>query len=57
MAPSGIGTLMCTNEVWLSFLFGLVVFEEYPDYLSVLGAILIMSVSVSLGYKKWNNNR
>ncbi|KAG2219272.1 hypothetical protein INT45_000048 [Circinella minor] len=54
MAPSGIGTLMCTNEVWLSFLFGAVVFEEYPDYLSVLGAILIMSVSVSLGYKKWN---
>ncbi|KAI7850408.1 hypothetical protein BDC45DRAFT_446999 [Circinella umbellata] len=54
MAPSGIGTLMCTNEIWLSFLFGAVVFEDYPDYLSVLGAILIMTVSVSLGYKKWN---
>ncbi|KAI9268127.1 hypothetical protein BDA99DRAFT_558303 [Phascolomyces articulosus] len=57
LAPSGIGTLMCTNEVWLSFLFGVMVFKEYPDFLSVLGAIMIMSVSISLGYKKWNANR
>ncbi|KAI8147188.1 hypothetical protein BJV82DRAFT_598099 [Fennellomyces sp. T-0311] len=55
MAPTGPGTLMCTNEVVFAFLYGILIFHEYPDYLSIIGAITIMSTTIGLGLKKWKS--
>ncbi|KAI8147186.1 hypothetical protein BJV82DRAFT_553121 [Fennellomyces sp. T-0311] len=53
LAPSGSGTLMYMNEIVFAFLFGVIIFDEYPDWLSVLGATTIVGVCTTLGLKKW----
>ncbi|KAI9278249.1 hypothetical protein BDA99DRAFT_428956 [Phascolomyces articulosus] len=52
MAPTGPGTLMCLNEVVFAYIFGLVIFREYPDWSSIMGAIVIISTTGALGWKK-----
>ncbi|KAI9491162.1 EamA-like transporter family-domain-containing protein [Zychaea mexicana] len=52
MAPAGPGTLMCMNEIVFAYLFGLFIFQEYPDWMSVVGAVIIMSATAALGWRK-----
>ncbi|KAI8147183.1 hypothetical protein BJV82DRAFT_598089 [Fennellomyces sp. T-0311] len=56
LAPSGPGTLMCMNEIVFAFLFGVFVFHEYPDWMSILGATMIVGVCTALGLKKWSSH-
>ncbi|KAI8149117.1 hypothetical protein BJV82DRAFT_642393 [Fennellomyces sp. T-0311] len=53
MAPAGIGTLICTIEVVYAFIYGILLFHEYPDILSVVGAVIIITSVVGVGWKKW----
>ena len=53
MALAGPGALMCTNEVVFAFIYGVLVFREYPDYQSIIGTITIMSTTLGLSWKKW----
>ena len=48
MAPAGPSSIVEMNEVVLSFLFGIFVFNEYPDWLSVLGTVIIVSTTLAL---------
>ena len=57
LAPAGPGTLMCINEIFFAFLFGILIFDENPDYLSILGAVMIIAVSAGLGWRKWKLER
>ncbi|KAI8147143.1 hypothetical protein BJV82DRAFT_643125 [Fennellomyces sp. T-0311] len=55
LAPAGPGTLMCMNEIVFAFLFGIFIFDDFPDYLSILGAAIIIVASTALGWKKWSS--
>ena len=57
LAPAGPGTLMWVNEIFFAFLFGILIFDENPDYFSILGAVMIIAVSVGLGWGKWKLER
>ncbi|KAI8147185.1 hypothetical protein BJV82DRAFT_710467 [Fennellomyces sp. T-0311] len=52
MVRTGPGTLMLMNETVFVFLYGVFIFQERPDTLSILGAIMIVGASVALGLKK-----
>ncbi|KAI9488932.1 hypothetical protein BDB00DRAFT_845766 [Zychaea mexicana] len=55
MAPAGPASVMRMNEIVLAFLFGICIFSEYPDWMSVLGATIIISTTTALGSRKWRN--
>ncbi|KAI8141581.1 hypothetical protein BJV82DRAFT_518116 [Fennellomyces sp. T-0311] len=55
LAPAGPASVMRMNEVVLAFLFGIFIFQEYPDVLSVLGAIIILATTTALGSRKWRS--
>ncbi|KAI9278298.1 hypothetical protein BDA99DRAFT_428537 [Phascolomyces articulosus] len=57
LAPAGPGTLMCVNEMFFAFLFGIFIFHGYPDYLSILGSVMIIAVSAGLGWEKWKSGQ
>ncbi|KAI9247420.1 hypothetical protein BDA99DRAFT_471114 [Phascolomyces articulosus] len=59
LAPAGPASVMRMIEIALAFMFGIVVFHEYPDWLSVLGASIIAITTTLLAWRKWcrgNNN-
>ncbi|KAI8373203.1 uncharacterized protein BYT42DRAFT_501056 [Radiomyces spectabilis] len=53
LAPAGPGTLMRMNDVVFAFLFGIFILHEYPDFYSILGAIVIVGMTTALGLHKW----
>ncbi|KAI9491496.1 hypothetical protein BDB00DRAFT_832495 [Zychaea mexicana] len=56
LAPAGPATLMCMNDIVFAFIFGICFFDEYPDVLSVLGALLIMTMTSIVAVNKWKKN-
>ncbi|KAI8139328.1 hypothetical protein BJV82DRAFT_628007 [Fennellomyces sp. T-0311] len=55
MAPAGPASIMRMNEVVLAFVFGVLIFKEYPDILSVAGAVIILVTTTVLGSRKWRS--
>ncbi|KAJ2820859.1 hypothetical protein IWW50_004891 [Coemansia erecta] len=52
LAPAGPGTLMRNLDVVFAFVFGVMVFGEVPDWIGVLGALVIVSCTVGMGWHK-----
>ncbi|KAI9491495.1 EamA-like transporter family-domain-containing protein [Zychaea mexicana] len=48
LAPAGSATLMCMNDIIFAFIFGILLFDEYPDAISIIGAILIIVMTSSV---------
>ncbi|KAI7847376.1 hypothetical protein BDC45DRAFT_541953 [Circinella umbellata] len=44
-APAEPGTFMCISEIFFASLFRILIFSENPDYINILGAIMILGVS------------
>ncbi|KAG2217232.1 hypothetical protein INT45_012691 [Circinella minor] len=57
LAPAGPASVMRMVEICLAFMFGILVFHEYPDLLSVLGATIIAGTTTLLAWRKWNRNK
>ncbi|KAI8141582.1 hypothetical protein BJV82DRAFT_670493 [Fennellomyces sp. T-0311] len=55
MTPAGPASVMRTNEVVLAFIFGIFIFNEYPDLLSVTGAAIIIATTTVLGSRRWRS--
>ncbi|KAI9506942.1 hypothetical protein GGI25_000030 [Coemansia spiralis] len=53
LAPAGPGTLMRNLDVVFAFLFGITLFDEVPDWISIGGAIVIVGCTVAMGMHKW----
>ncbi|ORX65484.1 hypothetical protein DL89DRAFT_270909 [Linderina pennispora] len=53
LAPAGPGTLMRNMDVVFAFLFGITLFDEVPDWISVLGAAVIVGCTIAMGLHKW----
>ncbi|KAJ1936359.1 hypothetical protein FBU59_005078 [Linderina macrospora] len=53
LAPAGPGTLMRNMDVVFAFLFGITLFDEVPDWISVLGAVVIVGCTIAMGLHKW----
>ncbi|KAI8384354.1 uncharacterized protein BYT42DRAFT_493442 [Radiomyces spectabilis] len=55
LAPAGgTGTLMQTADVAFAFLFGVLVFSEYPDVSTLLGSALIVGMTTALSLHRWH---
>ncbi|KAJ1952021.1 hypothetical protein GGI12_006350, partial [Dipsacomyces acuminosporus] len=52
LAPAGPGTLMRNLDVVFAFLFGITLFDEVPDWISVGGAVVIVGCTISMGLHK-----
>ncbi|KAJ2398782.1 hypothetical protein GGI23_003039 [Coemansia sp. RSA 2559] len=57
LAPAGPGTLMRNLDVVFAFLFGITLFGEIPDWISVSGSVVIISCTVAMGLRKWIESR
>ncbi|KAJ1769268.1 hypothetical protein IW140_005077 [Coemansia sp. RSA 1813] len=57
LAPAGPGTLMRNMDVVFAFLFGITLFGEVPDWISVAGAVVIVGCTVAMGLHKWIASR
>ncbi|KAJ2452673.1 hypothetical protein GGF42_003974 [Coemansia sp. RSA 2424] len=53
LAPAGPATLMRNLDVVFAFVLGITLFDEIPDLVSVLGAVLIVACTVAMGLHKW----
>ncbi|KAJ2586573.1 hypothetical protein H4R99_008417 [Coemansia sp. RSA 1722] len=53
LAPAGPGTLMRNLDVVFAFIFGIALFDEVPDWISVAGATVIVGCTVAMGAHKW----
>ncbi|KAI8322788.1 hypothetical protein GQ54DRAFT_259387 [Martensiomyces pterosporus] len=53
LAPAGPGTLMRNLDVVFAFLFGVTLFDEVPDWISVAGAVVIVGCTIAMGLHKW----
>ncbi|KAJ1652306.1 hypothetical protein IWQ61_007329 [Dispira simplex] len=53
LSPAGPATLMRNLDVVFAFGFGIVLFGEIPDALSVSGALLIVGCTVGMALRKW----
>ncbi|KAJ2726327.1 hypothetical protein GGI07_000639 [Coemansia sp. Benny D115] len=57
LAPAGPGTLMRNLDVVFAFLFGIALFGEVPDWISVAGAAVIIGCTMAMGAHKWLSHR
>ncbi|KAJ2686097.1 hypothetical protein GGH99_003576 [Coemansia sp. RSA 1285] len=57
LAPTGPGMLMRNLDVVFAFLFGITLFGEVPDWISVAGAVTIVGCAVAMGLHKWLASR
>ncbi|KAJ2663031.1 hypothetical protein IWW48_001550 [Coemansia sp. RSA 1200] len=57
LAPTGPGMLMRNLDVVFAFLFGITLFGEVPDWISVAGAVIIVGCAVAMGLHKWLASR
>ena len=48
MAPAGPSSIVEMNEEVRPYLFDIFVFDEYTDWLSVLGTVIIVSTTLAL---------
>ncbi|KAJ1645165.1 hypothetical protein LPJ64_003233 [Coemansia asiatica] len=48
LAPAGSGTLMRNLDIVFVFIFGITLFDEIPDWISALGATIIVGCTVSM---------
>lgn len=53
LAPAGPGTLMRNLDILFAFIYSVLIFNEIPDFYSILGAILIFGCAVLTWLKKW----
>ncbi|KAJ2800014.1 hypothetical protein H4R20_004220 [Coemansia guatemalensis] len=53
LAPTGPGTLMRNLDVVFSFIFGISLFGEIPDWTAVIGSFVIVACTVAMGLHKW----
>ncbi|KAK3881498.1 hypothetical protein Pcinc_014063 [Petrolisthes cinctipes] len=52
----GLVSITRTTDVVFSFIWQTVFFQEYPDLLTLVGALLVMSCVVLIGLYKWVNS-
>ncbi|KAJ1645164.1 hypothetical protein LPJ64_003232 [Coemansia asiatica] len=57
LAPAGPGTLMRNLDVVFAFIFGITLFDEIPDWISVAGAFVIIGCTLAMGAHKWLSHR
>ncbi|KAJ1819559.1 hypothetical protein LPJ56_003616 [Coemansia sp. RSA 2599] len=57
LAPAGPGTLMRNLDVVFAFIFGITLFDEVPDWISVAGATVIIGCTLAMGAHKWLSHR
>ncbi|KAI9474448.1 hypothetical protein BX667DRAFT_498702 [Coemansia mojavensis] len=57
LAPAGPGTLMRNLDVVFAFVFGISLFDEVPDWISVGGAMVIVGCTVAMGWHKWKSQQ
>ncbi|KAJ1984874.1 hypothetical protein H4R33_004234 [Dimargaris cristalligena] len=55
LCRAGPATLMRNLDVVFAFIFGITIFHEIPDVLSITGALIIVTCTVGMGLKKWLN--
>ncbi|KAI7852845.1 hypothetical protein BDC45DRAFT_484829 [Circinella umbellata] len=55
LAPAGPASMIRMLEVVLAFFFGIVIFQEYPDWLSILGSVIIVGTTTVLASRKWKS--
>ncbi|ORZ03605.1 hypothetical protein BCR43DRAFT_483640 [Syncephalastrum racemosum] len=53
-APVGLATLFRVNDIFLAFIFGALVFHERPDMDTILGSMLIVGMTTTLGIHRWH---
>ncbi|KAJ1956353.1 hypothetical protein IWQ62_005317 [Dispira parvispora] len=53
LSPAGPATLMRNLDVVFAFGFGIALFGEIPDVLSISGALLIVGCTVGMALRKW----
>ncbi|KAJ1968832.1 hypothetical protein H4R35_006316 [Dimargaris xerosporica] len=53
MCRAGPATLMRNLDVVFAFAFGIFLFGEIPDLLSITGAVLVLGCTVGMGLNKW----
>ncbi|ORX89778.1 hypothetical protein K493DRAFT_340412 [Basidiobolus meristosporus CBS 931.73] len=53
LAPAGPIMLMRNFDIVFAFLFGILLFKEVPDSVSIIGTVLIIGGTLTIGVGKW----
>ncbi|KAJ1898811.1 hypothetical protein LPJ66_002515 [Kickxella alabastrina] len=53
LAPAGPGTLMRNLDVVFAVVLGITLFDEVPDWIGLVGALVIVGCTVAMGVHKW----
>ncbi|KAI9488968.1 hypothetical protein BDB00DRAFT_941974 [Zychaea mexicana] len=54
LAPAGPASVMRMSEVAYAFLFGMLVFNEYPNLVTLTGVVIIVVTTSALAWRKWS---
>lgn len=57
MAPTGPVTLIRTTDVVFAFLFGIVIFKEIPGFYTMVGSILIVTMTTIMSIYRWHRQQ
>ncbi|KAJ1926082.1 hypothetical protein IWQ60_004094 [Tieghemiomyces parasiticus] len=55
LSRAGPATLMRNLDVVFAFVFGVTIFHEIPDVMSILGSVIIVTCTIGMGLNKWLN--
>ena len=55
LEPAGRATSISYLQVVFAFVWGMLLFQEFPDALSIVGALLILASTV--GVARWRSRR
>lgn len=55
MAPTGLGIIIRGSDIFFALIFGIVLFNEYPDGNTLFGSVLILIMVTTMDLHKLKN--
>lgn len=54
MAPIGLVTVLRSIDVVFAFLFGVVIFHELPGFYTLVGSLIIVTMTSTISMHQWH---